>query len=700
MNMREKWISIMLLVAVAACETKNQPEIVSQYGDNKLHKLSYNNSDLLVDLDAGFKAVPMPMDFDGDGDLDLLISESSSYTESGIFYFENISGDVEMPIFRRGMKVSFERRRLGDDGTPFQVSVVNGHIHVLTPDRVKEKLLIYKDVPQNVFWAENEVPLPDDAYDYLHNYKTQWKMIDFDGDGIMDLVGTAFSFRPRRYRGKAAVAMRDIEIVGNGKSQLLFLKNVGSDDQPVYQNPEPILKKDGSSLADGLAIKPMFEDYDNDGDYDFIGIGKSQGDDDFDVAWKSSFLLYFENTGSSSKYEFASGKVLIFDQKPIEMLSRATIHTTAIDWDKDGNVDIIGGDEDGKISFLKNTGKIVDGNPQFLPPRFFQQKAKYVDFGALVAPRVFDWDGDGLDDIISGNGVGHIGFIRNLGGDYPTWDAPRLLEIDGTPVRLIANEALPNTEQPKWGYSTIDVGYWDEDELPDILANEHNGNIVFIKNIGSRKIPNLSKPQPLQVMWEGEPQKPAWVPGISQDNELLAPWRTSPFIMDFNKDKLNDLVILDYEGYLAVYMRTRKNGELTLAHPQRNFVFPSGEPILLNQRTGSSSGRLKITFADWDGDGLEDLIVSSKPAVDWMKNMGMKDGKMVLQYMGRVVSRTLMGHTDGPVVSDFNKDGIPDLLIGTETGVFYYWQRTSWDVTTTMTTAGKQLPANYLYFKR
>jgi WD40 repeat protein len=129
-------------------------------------------------------------------------------------------------------------------------------------------------------------------------------------------------------------------------------------------------------------------------------------------------------------------------------------------------------------------------------------------------------------------------------------------------------------------------------------------------------------------------------------------------------------------------------------------VFPDGKPILLNQRTGSSSGRLKITFHDWDGDGLEDLIVSSKPAVDWMKNLGMKDGKLVLQYMGRLLSQTLMGHTDGPVVSDFNKDGIPDILVGTETGTLYYWERSSWDITTTMTTTGKQKPAKYPYFKR
>jgi hypothetical protein len=686
---------------LTACGSINQPEIRNQYSDNILQKLEYNNPELLVDLDAGFKAVPMPMDFDGDGDFDLLVSESGCYAESGIFYFENTSGNVDMPVFRRGMKVSFERRRLGDDGSTFQVSEVDGSIHVLTPDRVREKLLIYKNVPQNVFWDENEVALPDEAYDYLHNYKTtEWKVIDFDGDAIYDLVCSAYGFRPRQYKGKVGKLVNHLALAENKGNSLVFLKNKGSNDHPIYENPKRILKTDGSSLAEGLSIKPMFADYDNDGDLDFIGIGKSQEEADFDVEWKNSFLLYFENTGTKSDYIFRRGKVLTSQKNPIQMVSRATIHQAAFDWNKDGFTDIIAGDESGNVYFLKNTGKLVDGVPEFLPPLPFQQEAKYVDFGALTAPRVFDWDGDGLDDIISGNGIGYIGFIKNLGGNVPMWDGPQLLEINGTPIRLIANKALPNTEQPKWGYTTIDVGYWDEDNLPDILANEHNGNIVFIKNIGSRKEPKLSEPEPLNVEWEGEPQKPAWVPGVSRGNELLAPWRTSPFIMDFNEDGLNDLVMLDYQGYLAVYKRFKENGELLLAQPERSFVYPSGEPILLNQRTGSSSGRLKISFADWDGDGLKDLIVSSKPAVDWMKNMGMKEGKMVLQYMGRVLSRTLMGHTDGPVVSDFNKDGVPDLLVGTETGTFYYWQRNSWDVTSTMTSTGKQKPANYTYFKR
>ncbi len=687
-----------LLTACSSEEKKNTQKSIFTEG---IHKLEYNNLELLVDLDGGFKVLPMPMDFDGDGDYDLLLSESGAYAEAGIFYFENISGNVEMPVFRRGAKVSFERRRLGSDGANFEVSTVDNHTHVITPDNVNERLLIYEDVPQNVFWAGNELRLTEKGYEILHFFKnTQWKMVDFDGDGVKDLVCSAISPRPPRLRGAGSIERKKAYAGFAKHNQLVFMKNTGNNNNPVYSDPVEILKENGESLAKGLSIKPMFADYDNDGDLDFIGMGRAQNGEKFDVSWDKSFFIYFENKGTKTNYKFGVGKVLTYNSLPIQMESRAHILTTAIDWNKDGTVDIIAGDEGGRVALLKNSGKVIDGVPQFLPPRNFQQQAKYVDFGALTTPRVFDWDGDGLDDIISGNGIGNIGFFKNLGGDVPVWDAPEYLKF-GDKIRIIPDKALPNTEEPKWGYTTIDVGYWNKDNLPDILVNDHNGNVVWLENIGTRKTPKLAPPQPIKIEWNGKPQHPEWTPGtVADDNELLAPWRTSPFILDFNNDGLNDLVMLDYKGYLAVYTRFEKEGKLFLNPPERSFIYPSGEPILLNQRTGSSSGRLKITFADWDGDGLKDLIFSSKPAVDWMKNMGMKNGKMVLQYMGRVVSETLMGHTDGPVVCDFNKDGIPDLLVGTEIGVFFYWQRSDFDVTSTMTTTGKQTPANYPYFKR
>lgn len=620
-----------------------------------LVKLEYNNPGLLVDLDVGFKSIPMPMDFDSDGDYDLLVSESGSYAESGVFYFENISGNEEMPIFRHSMQLSSDRFRLGYDGSQFEVSTVGNRVHVLTPDRVSQKLLIYMDVPQNVFWDQNEIDLPPGGYHRLHSTKTRWKMIDLDGDGIEDMVCSA--------------------------DELLFLKNTGTREEPKYADPVNISTVTGKKISDVVKIRVLFDDFDGDGDYDYIGT-------------KHANFFYFENVGTAQQYAFADAKPITHAGKPITTVSRSTIRPSAIDWDRDGNVDILAGDEDGKVALIKNTGNIVDGVPGFLPPRFFQQEARYVDFGALSAPRVVDWDGDGLTDIVSGNGVGYIGFIRNLGGSQPRWDAPKLLDVDGVPIRIIPPEA-------HWGYTTIDVADWNHNGLLDVLVNDHHGHVQWFENIGSRTSPKLSAPKPIEVQWKGKQVKPPWVPGETSGNELLAPWRTSPYVMDFDEDGLNDLVMLDHEGYLAVYLRYRGSGDaLLLSPPKRSFVFPSGEPIRLNQLEGKSSGRLKIGFSDWDGDGKKDLVFSSKPAVDWMRNMGMKDGQMVLQYMGRVLSKTLMGHTDGPVTADWNRDGIPDLLVGTETGVFYYWKRPSFKTTTTMTTSGKQKPAAYPYFKR
>ncbi|MCB9206395.1 MAG: VCBS repeat-containing protein [Ignavibacteriales bacterium] len=627
---------------------------------SSLNKLEYNNPDILVDLDVGFKSVPMPMDFDGDGDYDLLISESGSYAESGVFYFENITNN-QNPIFRYGMEVSSDRFRLGYDGKCFVVSEVNGSIHVLTPDRVNEKLLIYKNVPQNVFWDRNEMPLP--ARGYIPDTKYNiWKIIDFDGDSVYDLMSAISS------------------VTG---SYLLFFKNLQTTDNPKYAAPKKILLENGDPIGNNLSLEVPLADYDNDGDLDYLGITHL------------AKIIYFENIGTVQNYKYAEGIILKSNNQEIQFDCHygAVMKPRAIDFDQDGFVDIIAGDEDGKVSYLKNTGEIIDGIPQFSPPIFFQQEAKFIDFGGLTTPRIFDWDNDGKDDIISGNGAGYIGFIKNISGNELKFDKPEYLTAKRKVIRIIPDSA-------NWGYVTIDVGFWNKDDLPDILANDYDGNVVWFENIGTKKNPVLAEAKPILVEWEGLPQKPAWGFGKSEGNELLAQWRTSPYIMDVNNDNLNDLIMLDYEGYLAVYYRFEKDGKLFLKHPQRNFIYENDEPILLNQLKKGSSGRLKITFADWDGDGLEDLIVSSKPAVDWMKNKGKKGDKIVLEYMGRIISKTLMGHTDGPVVSDFNNDGIPDLLVGTETGAFYYWERSDINVTTTMTTSGKQKPANYKYFKR
>lgn len=88
----------------------------------------------------------------------------------------------------------------------------------------------------------------------------------------------------------------------------------------------------------------------------------------------------------------------------------------AFDWDCDGDIDLIVGDEDGRVALIENTGlprasspasatarKIVlraDRTPRFLPPRYFQQEADTLKCGALATPFGCDWDGDGTPDLL------------------------------------------------------------------------------------------------------------------------------------------------------------------------------------------------------------------------------------------------------------------------------------------------------------
>ena len=51
------------------------------------------------------------------------------------------------------------------------------------------------------------------------------------------------------------------------------------------------------------------------------------------------------------------GKTLMHGGKKLTM-DLEMIMPTAIDWDKDGDVDLICGDEDGRVAFVENTGKI------------------------------------------------------------------------------------------------------------------------------------------------------------------------------------------------------------------------------------------------------------------------------------------------------------------------------------------------------
>jgi hypothetical protein len=279
-------------------------------------------------------------------------------------------------------------------------------------------------------------------------------------------------------------------------------------------------------------------------------------------------------------------------------------------------------------------------------------------------------------DILSGNTAGYIAFFENLSGpgvERPRWAAQRQLKAAGRVIRPMAgsNGSIQGPAEAKWGYSTLSVADWDGDGLPDLVMNSILGKVVWFRNIGSRRLPRLAAAQPIEVEWNGpQPHLPyGWL--RPEGKGLLTQWRTTPVAVDWNADGLTDLVMLDQEGYLALFERRNRDGGRVLLSPRRAFCDDKGEPLVLSKGVAGRSGRRKLCVVDWDGDGKLDILLNSSSA-NFLRQVDARDGRWFFKDMGPLVEQNIEGHDVSPTVVDFNGDGLPDFLGGAEDGRFYY----------------------------
>lgn len=636
-----------------------------------LTPLKYNNPGLVVDLGVGLWAWPLPMDFDGDGDLDLVVN-CPDKPYNGTYFFENASGDTaknKMPVFKPAKRISVGKQNV-------QVSYLDGKPQVLSPGKE------YPDFLKT--GLEREQKLPVDAK--VHPNKVRgdmWRVVDFDGDGNNDLIVGVDDWT--EYGWDNAYNENGRWMNGPLRGYVYMLRNTGTNDKPTYDKPKKIMATDRPVETFGWPA-PNMADFDCDGDLDLLCGEFLDG------------FTYFQNTGTRTQPKYALGVRLKADTGRYLTMDLEMITPTAIDWDKDGDMDLICGDEDGRVAFIENTGKFVSKAPVYAEPRYFQQEADQVKFGALATPVGFDWDGDGDTDIICGNTAGYIGFIENLSGkgvETPKWAAPVRLEAAGKVIRPMAggNGSIQGPCEAKWGYTTQTVADWDGDGLPDLLLNSILGKVVWYQNIGTRQKPQLAAAQPVEVEWNGPQPTLAYGWLRPEGKALLTQWRTTPVAVDWNKDGLTDLIMLDQEGYLAFFERAKQKGKLILKHPQRVLcagqevqapaavdkavkvktpvAMKPGEPLRLNAGIAGKSGRRKICIMDWDKDGKLDILLNSANA-NFIRQTSSSDGKWFFADKGLLIDANIEGHDVSPTTVDFNADGLPDFVGGAEDGHLYY----------------------------
>ncbi len=564
-----------------------------QFPGSQLTTLAYNNPGLVVDLGVGLWGYPIPMDYDEDGKLDILVGWGG-WPYGGVRWFHRVNDDPNAILFKQGPQVS-------DYVRPLRSSTSNGKWYVTSPGR------LYPQYRTRGIAAAMDMTLAPPKY--AHGPLTMQCIYDFDGDGDGDVL--ASTGESDGYKGESYF---DEQGVWHGPvitGRYFWVRNTGSDDQPRFEEPPLQLMAGAEPLGVRNQPPPQFADFDGDGFSDLIF------NEDLDS------FIFFRNVGNPDNQHFAAALPLTHDGQIIRM-DLEMVTPSCGDYDGDGDIDLIVGEEDGRVSLMRNTGKSAGGIPVFELPVFLQQEAVDVKFGVLPTPFAYDLDGDGDKDLVSGNTAGYIGFIENLGGRPLRWNKPAYLQSEGQPIRILAGEngSTQGPGEAKWGYTTVSVADWDGDDLPDLIVDSVWGKVVWYRNLGPRSKPTFAPAAPIEVQWDGPNPKVPWYWWNPQGNELTVPWRTSVQAIDLNADGLCDLVALDVDGYLVLYERKQVNGKIVLLPGQRIFHMVKDQSNVYDYNQNP-------LFFDEDKDGRNDLAVLDA------------DGKLPFQIRPRINGKTV-----------------------------------------------------------
>jgi len=225
--------------------------------------------------------------------------------------------------------------------------------------------------------------------------------LDMDNDSVNDLVVSPFD-----------PTNNPVYVVADNFHNVWYYKNTGTNNNPNFQ-----FVTDRFFVSEMISVGsnsfPVIYDVNGDGLPDLL-IGNfgyydsSYYKQGYLYSDYSSKIAYYKNIGTLNNPSF---HLETDDFANLSSLHLKGIYPTFGDIDGDGSDDMIIGNSDGTLLFFRNTAA-PHNDPVYASPQLYY---KNIKTGTFSTPQLFDLDKDGLKDLIIGEQNGNLSYYKNTG---------------------------------------------------------------------------------------------------------------------------------------------------------------------------------------------------------------------------------------------------------------------------------------------
>lgn len=262
---------------------------------------------------------------------------------------------------------------------------------------------------------------------------------DIDNDGLEDLFVSNF------YRYKPTLAR---------ESTIAYYKNTGTSSTPKFT----FITDDFLSLSTanyGQRLVPTFGDLDNDGDKDLL------------IGLENGTLVYYQNNGTSSVFQFSTPQQNYTDHIGNTINTIQFAAPQLIDLTEDGLLDLIIGKKNGTIAFYENTGSTSIPSFELKNNLLGAVNVSIGNQDCFAIPHFFEFK-DTLH-LFVGNSLGEFYHFNNIESNLSAQDS----------FNRITNDYFPITKNAYSSYWANDL---DNDGELNVFVGQDLGGLFHFEN--------------------------------------------------------------------------------------------------------------------------------------------------------------------------------------------------------------------------